>query len=622
MTDLRWPDEATMIPDVLAKRPQLRTVLDRYGLRGCGGPLGPAESLAFFARAHEIPLERLLRELRDADENETLPAAVEPASAGLADTIYRPFFRAGIAVVLTLGAAWGAYLLLRIAWGGSFTSVGLHEINAHGHAQVFGWIGLFVMGFAYQAFPRFKHSSLAWPAAAWATFWMMLVGLVARSLCQPLASSHAVAWWIAVTASVLELAAVVGFVAIILTTWRRSGKPLAFYDYYIVAALVWFVLQAAYEGIYLTATLSASGEELLALVSVWQAPLRDAQIHGFALLMVLGVSQRLFHHFYALPSPNPRLSLVALGVINAAVVGEIAGLILMRTVSHAWVGLWYASVLALTAATGILVASWRIFSPPEDPDRSLKFLRTAYVWLFISLGMLVLLPVYQFGLLSRFAADSHAAQLGFSHAYYGAARHAITVGFLSLMIVGVSAKVVPTLNGIRIPSLTLLWGPFLLINTGCTLRVVNQTLTDFWPGAFAIAGVSGLLEVLGLSLWGWHLWQIMSGRLTAQVTSTEACPDGPIGPDANVAAVIERYPALLDEFVRFGFTAVANPYLRRTVARVMTIQTACRRMGVDQPQFLAALNKRRDELLAGEGLPMVLLAEFEKSAACHSAQHE
>ena len=54
--------------------------------------------------------------------------------------------------------------------------------------------------------------------------------------------------------------------------------------------------------------------------------------------------------------------------------------------------------------------------------------------------------------------------MGFSHAFYGATRHAITVGFVSLMIVGVAAKVVPTLNGISTTRLWPLWGPFVLIN--------------------------------------------------------------------------------------------------------------------------------------------------------------
>src|SRR5262249_15641666 len=137
------------------------------------------------------------------------------------------------------------------------------------------------------------------------------------------------------------------------------------------------------------------------------------------------------------------------------------------------------------------------------------------VWLFLSLGMLVLLPGYQLGLLPLLAPDSNAVQVGFSHAYYGAVRHAITVGFISLMIVGVAAKVVPTLNGVEVRRLSPLWGPFFLINLGCALRVTTQTLTDFHTIGFAVVGVSGLLEVTGLALWGIHLWRIMNGWIAA-----------------------------------------------------------------------------------------------------------
>src|SRR5690606_27160333 len=253
-----WPNEETMIPELLEAAPQTRPILDRYGLRGCGGRLGPMESIGYFARAHEIPLEPLLAEVRRAASSRPEPPKLtvlgnpEPQPA---DAIYRPFFKAGIAVVLSLGAVWGAYLLLKIALSHTFTAASLHDVNAHGHAQIFGWVGLFVMGFAYQAFPRFKHTTLAWPRLAFATFWMMLVGLVLRSLMQPLAAAQPWAWWPAVAASVLEVAAVGLFAAIIIATWRRSGKPLAFYDSYILAALGWFVVQAVYESVYLAATL-------------------------------------------------------------------------------------------------------------------------------------------------------------------------------------------------------------------------------------------------------------------------------------------------------------------------------------------------------------------------------
>ncbi len=592
--------ESILIPDLLASAPQVRTVLDRYGLRGCGGVLGPRESLGFFAKAHDVPLERLLRELRASLQGpRPLPLAETGFPIHSADTIYRPFFKAGIVVVLTLGALWGAYLLLRIGLSGTFTAAGLHEVNAHGHAQIFGWVGLFVMGIAYQAFPRFKHTDLAYPRLAFATFWLMLGGLVVRSVCEPLAASSAWLWWPAVAASLVEIVAITLFAGIIVATWRGSGKPLAFYDYYIASALFWFVVQAVYEAIYLAATLSApSREALLQLVATWQGPLREIQIHGFALVMILGVSQRMFHHFYGFPAARPRTSLVALVALNLAILGEVAGLLLMRAAGHAWAGLWYGAILLLAATVFFLIWSWRIFAPCPEADRSLKFLRAAYVWLFVSLGMLVLLPVHQFVLLGWLAPDSAAAQIGFSHAYYGAIRHAITVGFISLMIVGVAAKVVPTLNGVDVRALSPLWLPFVLINTGCALRVGAQTMTDFTPAAFPVAGISGVLEVTGLAIWGFHLWAIMAGR--ARLRTAEAPPATPLLPGAplvvsnNVGEVLDRYPGLLKIFLSFGFKPLAYSVLRKTIARRVTIAHACRTLDVDARQLLDALNRERE----------------------------
>ncbi|HEY1381405.1 MAG TPA: DUF1858 domain-containing protein, partial [Gemmataceae bacterium] len=574
------------IPDLLRAAPHVRPVLDRYGLRGCGGPDGPQETLAFFAHAHDVPVDRLIAELRAAVTAPPISSA-KPQAAPAADAIYRPFFRAGIAVVLTLGAAWGAYLLLRIAATGTFAAAGLHEVNAHGHAQIFGWVGLFVMGFAYQAFPRFKHTTLARPRLATLSWWLMVGGVVTRAVAEPLAGRWPWAFWPAVAAAVVELVAIGLFVAVLAATWRASGKPLAFYDGFIISALVWFVIQAVGEAVYLAATLRAAGPDLVALVATWQAPLRDVQIHGFATLMILGVSQRVFHHFYGLPAANPRISRWALVVLNAAVAGEVLGLVLMRSAGHAWAALWYGSVLVLLAAAAVLVRGWHIFTPAAEPDRSLKFLRAAYVWLFVSLGMLALLPAYQFVLLPRLAPDSAAVATGFSHAYYGATRHAITVGFVSLMIVGVAAKVVPTLNGVPARALPALWVPFVLINVGCTLRVVGQTLTDVVPAAFPVTGVSGVLEVTGLAVWGVHLWRVMRH---GQMLADDEPVTGPVTAEHRVGAVLERRPELLPTFLAFGFRPLANPLLRRTLARGVSVGQACRLAGVDAATFLSTLN--------------------------------
>lgn len=585
----------TLIPDLLQAAPQTRPVLDRYGLRGCGGKLGPMESLSFFAGAHDVPLPRLLGELRQALTASQEHPDVPPLTA---DQIYRPFFLAGIAVVLTLGAAWGAYLLLRIASAEQFTAVGLHEVNAHGHAQIFGWVGLFVMGFAYQAFPRFKHTDLACPRLAIVSGVLMVTGLLFRSLGEPVASTHAWLTAAVVMAAWLEVAAIGIFVGILFTTWRRSGKPLAFYDGYVVSALLWFIIQAVYDAVYLAATLAASGRhDLLGLVAQWQGPLRDMQIHGFATLMILGVSQRMFHYFYGLPAPSERLSRWLLPVLNIAVVGEVLGLVLMRSQGHAWAGLWYCSAFVFAGSIATLVANWRIFAPPKESDRSLKFLRAAYLWLFGSLAMLVLLPFHQFVLLPLLAPEAAATQAGFSHAYYGAVRHAITVGFVSLMIVGVAAKVVPTLNGVDMRALSALWTPFVLLNLGCALRVFGQVTTDLTAAAFPFTGISGCLEVTGLALWGWHLGRLMLGWRPAdrQAKAPALLPGESIRAEHRVSEVLDLYPHLLRNFLAFGFKPLSSAWLRQRLAHRVSIAQACRFLGVEAASLLADLNRQRTE---------------------------
>src|SRR5689334_15069169 len=101
----------TMLPDVLRRHPGARAVFDRHGLRGCGGRLGPHESVGFFARAHAVDQRLLLRELAEAIASPAAQEARTPSRRpAVADTIYRRYFTAGIALVLTAGATWGAWL--------------------------------------------------------------------------------------------------------------------------------------------------------------------------------------------------------------------------------------------------------------------------------------------------------------------------------------------------------------------------------------------------------------------------------------------------------------------------------------------------------------------------------
>lgn len=95
-----------MIPDLLQVYPQVRPVLDRYGLHGCGGPHGPAETVEYFARAHGVDTELLVVEINQAirQVQQSPDSVQEPTRTymdELGDPIYRRFFKAGIVVIMT-----------------------------------------------------------------------------------------------------------------------------------------------------------------------------------------------------------------------------------------------------------------------------------------------------------------------------------------------------------------------------------------------------------------------------------------------------------------------------------------------------------------------------------------
>lgn len=600
MTSLPSPPvlhPSQMLPDVLRAYPQLRPLFDRYGLRGCGGPHGPAETIAYFAQAHGVDLERFLHELnRGLRDPGSIPVAERTEADSrdqLADTIYRRFFKAGIAVILTAGAAWGAFLLLRIGLGRSFTAVSIHDINAHGHAQIFGWVGLFVMGFAYQAFPRMRHTSLWRPDLANLSFYLMVFGVTARAVGEPLYE------WplmreLAISASFAEIVAIALFITVLLRTFQRSGKPYAPHDAYILASLAFFLIQAAYDLALLYATTTAPGRaELLRIIATYQAPLRDLQIHGFALLIILGVGIRMFPALFGFAAPGQRLVRNALVVLIFAVLGEAGCFLIMRRSGNpTWAMPMYAAMLALAGASILLTFRWGWLAQPAQRDRSSKFVRAAVAWLHTSMILLALAPLYmQWALPSaQNLSDSgqHAAAIGFSHAYYGAVRHAITVGFISLMILGMAAKIVPTLNGVDIRLLSPLWIPFALVNVGCFTRVAFQIATDFGDWAFPVAGISGLLEVSGIAVWGLHLWRIMNGWKPAEQRVLER--PARITADDKIGQIVEWYPQTLPLLIEKGFAPLANPVMRRTMAKAVSVRMAAAHHQLNLDTLLAELN--------------------------------
>jgi len=491
--------ENTTVAEVVQAVPGARRVFDQHGLHGCGGAHGPTEPLSFFASVHQVDLKGLLEELNAEAQR---PQERHVYQETLEDYIYRRFFKAGIAIVLTVGALWGAVNLAQIALGKSFLQLHLvQSIHAHAHAMIFGWVGLFVMGFAYQSFPRFKNTKLWRPDLANLSFYLMVTGIVARMSAELLIHSE-LGLALGFFSGAVELISITLFLTVLYQTARKSLEPHNPYEKFIAGSFLWFFVQALLSDFFFFAKTTAVGQQqLIRRIALIDGPLRDLQLLGFIALIIAGVSQRFVPLVYGLGRPKKDRQSLIFAIMNIALLLNVVSYVaVLATGNLAWgIGLEFAYVLMPVWAV-LLAIQLGVFRKPAQPDRTFKFIRAAYVWLIIANVMMPFFLLYGI-----------ATHQGFAHAYMGAHRHAFTVGFISMMIMGVAARVAPILAGVDARKLSNLWGPFLLITLGNSGRVLLQIATDFYPNvAYPLVGLTGFIEVTALAWWGIGLWRVMN----------------------------------------------------------------------------------------------------------------
>jgi hypothetical protein len=491
--------ENTTVAEVVQAVPGARRVFDKHGLHGCGGAHGPTEPLSFFASVHQVDLKQMLEELNAEAQR---PQERHVYQETLEDYIYRRFFKAGVAIVLTVGALWGAVNLAQIALGKSFLQLHLvQSIHAHAHAMIFGWVGLFVMGFAYQSFPRFKNTTLWRPDLANLSFYLMLTGIIARMSAELLIHSQ-FGLALGFFSGAVELVSIVLFLTVLHRTARKSIEPRNPYEKFIAGSFLWFFVQALLGDFFFFAKATAVGQQqLIRRIALIDGPLRDLQLLGFIALIIAGVSQRFVPLVYGLGRPKKdRQSLIFVIMNISLVLNVISYVAVLTTGNLAWgLGLEIAYLLMPVWAV-LLAIQLGVFRKPTQPDRTFKFIRAAYVWLIVANGMMPFFLPYAI-----------ATHQGFAHAYMGAHRHAFTVGFISMMIMAVAARVVPILAGVDARKLSNLWGPFILITAGNSGRVLLQIATDFRPNvAYPLVGLTGFIEVAALAWWGIGLWRVMN----------------------------------------------------------------------------------------------------------------
>lgn len=350
-------------------------------------------------------------------------------------------------------------------------------MEGHGHAQVFGWIGSFILGIGFYSQPTRGRNVLRVPLACFA-LWTSGVAL------RWFANIYEWHWRSLVPLSAgLEVLALLLF----LSAAMHHKRPEQSGEKHKKSGMELWMVAVLMSTIGLAATVVFNFVECVRLGLAGATPSFPHALDqrylvllgwGFLAPVVWGFSARWLPVFLGLPSLRPRLFGAALLLDTAGVLAGEAGAV-------------KAAVLLILASAAMCVAGLRFFEKPRAAAKILGvhrsfplFARLPYVWLVIA------------GAMSVWAAwaDVHGG-------IWGASRHALTVGFAATMVFAIGPRILPHFGGVeRIFSTRLMLVSLLLLQAGCTLRVSSEPLAYEGIAQFAwkVLPVSGILELGGV----------------------------------------------------------------------------------------------------------------------------
>ena len=215
----------------------------------------------------------------------------------LGNKIHQYFFISALVTIFTLGCMWGAINLLLIGKGESFHTIEYSWVLAHGHAMVFGFVGLFIMGFSYRAVPYYKDTALWNSKLAYSTLPLMIIGILVQAFAH-IISPKAPYLLLGIASGIIQIAAVVIFMIVIMRTIRNAPEKKSS-DGFASTAIGWFLIAAILNPIiFWLFESTTTQEEFLFNVSSFNIPYRDIQTLGIAVVMILGVSLHVLPHEY------------------------------------------------------------------------------------------------------------------------------------------------------------------------------------------------------------------------------------------------------------------------------------------------------------------------------------
>ncbi len=394
----------------------------------------------------------------------------------------RAWILSGLFFMALPGTLLGFSNLMAISTNHGLGSLPAAWMEGHGHAQMFGWIGSFILGIGFYSQPTRGRSAIR---VSMSCFVLWTLGVAMRW------SGNIYGWhWrilLPVSAG-FELAAVLLFLSAAShhklpeqADKKKQGMELWMVSVLIgTAGLAFAVIFNFVECLRLgmqggLRSFPHSIDQKYLVLLGW----------GFVVPVVWGFSARWLPAFLAIAKP-------AVGLLRAALCLDIAG------VAFGVAGFARPATILFALSAVMICFALRLTEQPHGHAKTQgihpsfpTFIRLAYAWLIVAGSMSVWAAF----------ADVHGG-------IWGASRHALTVGFAATMVFAIGPRILPHFAGIySIFSKRLMFLSLFLLQTGCIVRVTSEPLAyeGLLPFAWKVLPVSGMLELSGVLLFATNL---------------------------------------------------------------------------------------------------------------------
>ena len=365
----------------------------------------------------------------------------------------------------------------------------LKHAQFHGQAQIFGFAGLFTMGVSFHVVPRFRRAAPPFPAPQQATLALIVTAVFLRSFGQAM-SHRPVGPYMLYGSGLALLLGTLVFAGFIALTLKRGDSSRTAVELWIAAGSVWVVTAAA---IHFRAMIEMGVNGAPLVSGGLDLAIIYAGIFGFVVNIIFAVSTRAVVQFMNLRPEIRVLSWAALALINVGVAVYVVGRLLSWNQNAIGLG-------TISLATGLVLfaISIRIFERPKKRkphilpaySRYEWFVKAAYGWLVVGAVLLFLQGLG--GVLGERVLPllSSAPVI-----------HVFALGFVAMMIFGLSARMVPLFEPTSPPNQRAMDAAFILLNISVGLRLFFGLGSPVGADAFlALSGICGLAALISYSV--------------------------------------------------------------------------------------------------------------------------